>query len=489
MKRLVFLIVWAALLIPPGTQARNIWAYLSYATFSSPEGPYIETYLSIEASTVLFVWQEDGNYQGTVNIIMTFKQNNEIRAFKKYELKSPVVADTLKRNFQFIDQQRFLLPNGNYDFELQLVDPNVRTPATVAPYTQTVTIDYPAGKPAVSGIELVKSYIKSETQTELSKSGFDLVTTVYSFYPSSDNRMIFYFEIYYMDSHIGPGNKYLLSYFVETFENNQLVRDLARSRKETARPVSPILADFNINNLPTGNYNLVVEIRDHMNTVLSNRKLFFQRSNPNAQMTMEELTTVNPAGSFVEQLTNIDSLREFVSSTYPISSALEKNFLKGNLKTASLQVLQQYFLGFWQRRNPSDPRQAWENYRYQVEVAQHNFGTPVKKGYQTDRGRVFLQYGAPNVRVERNNEPSNYPYEIWQYYSLGNQTNRKFVFYSPDLVTSDFYLLHSDALGEFNNPRWQVDLRSRIYQTIDLSDTQVINAWGDMQEDYWTMPY
>jgi hypothetical protein len=57
------------------------------------------------------------------------------------------------------------------------------------------------------------------------------------------------------------------------------------------------------------------------------------------------------------------------------------------------------------------------------------------------------------------------------------------------LVTSDFYLLHSDALGEFNNPRWQVDLRSRIYQTIDLSDTQVINAWGDMQEDYWTMPY
>jgi GWxTD domain-containing protein len=191
----------------------------------------------------------------------------------------------------------------------------------------------------------------------------------------------------------------------------------------------------------------------------------------------------------VEQLTNIDSLREFVSSTYPISSALEKNFLKGNLKTASLQVLQQYFLGFWQRRNPSDPRQAWENYRYQVEVAQHNFGTPVKKGYQTDRGRVFLQYGAPNVRVERNNEPSNYPYEIWQYYSLGNQTNRKFVFYSPDLVTSDFYLLHSDALGEFNNPRWQVDLRSRIYQTIDLSDTQVINAWGDMQEDYWTMPY
>ncbi|MFH1159987.1 MAG: GWxTD domain-containing protein [bacterium] len=489
MKRFFAIISLSLFLSSSGADARNLWAYLSYATFSSPDGPYIETYLSVDASTVLFVRQEDGNYQAAVNIIMTFKQNDEIKAYKKYELKSPTVADTMNRNFQFIDQQRFLLPNGMYDFEVQLMDQNKKGQLAPMPYTQTVTIDYPAGKPAVSGIELIKSYTKNEAQSAISKSGFDLVPFVFSFYPSVDNRMIFYFEVYHMDQYAGAGEKYLLSYFVETFENSQLVRDLAKSKKEIAKPVTPILADFNINNLPTGNFNLAVEVRDQKNNVLASRKLFFQRSNPNAEMIMEDLTMANTVSSFVEKYTYADSLREYVSSTYPISSALEKNFLKGNLKTASLGVLQQYFLGFWQRRDPANPQKAWENYKYQVEVAQHNFGTPVKKGYQTDRGRVFLQYGAPNVRVERANEPSNYPYEIWQYYSLGNQTNRKFVFYSPDMVTSDFFLLHSDAIGEIYNPRWQVDLRSRMYQTLDISDTQVINAWGDMQEDYWTLPY
>jgi hypothetical protein len=56
------------------------------------------------------------------------------------------------------------------------------------------------------------------------------------------------------------------------------------------------------------------------------------------------------------------------------------------------------------------------------------------------------------------------------------------------MVTSDFYILHSDAIGEINNPRWQIDLRNRIEQHIDLQDTETINSWGDYQKDYWDLP-
>ncbi|MFH1298064.1 MAG: GWxTD domain-containing protein [Bacteroidota bacterium] len=480
---IIFLMIWSGTASVTGG---NLWAYLSYATFNSPEGPFIETYLSVDAKSVVFTRLNDGKFQGTVNIIMTFKQNNEIKAFKKYELKSPIIADTNKIDFHFIDQQRFLLPNGTYEFEVQLADQNKK--AEVTPYSQTVTINYPETKPSISGIELVKSYTRSDKASEINKSGYDLIPYVYSFYPQSDSKLTFYCELYNMGKRVGEGEKYLLIYFVETLENGQQVKDLAKVKKETAKEVTVVLSDLNIINLPTGNYHLVVEARDQQNQVITSRKLFFQRSNPYARLTISDLSIANPANSFVEKYNNIDTLREYVSSTYPVSSALEKNFLKGNLRTADVFTLQQYFLGFWQRRNPEDPEKAWEAYKYLVEVAQHNFGTPVKKGYQSDRGRVFLQYGAPNVRAERYNEPSNYPYEIWQYYTLGNQSNRKFVFYSPDMVTSDFFLLHSDAIGEIHNQRWQVDLRSRIYQTIDITDTQVINSWGDMQDDYWTLP-
>jgi len=464
----------------------SLWAYLSYATFNSPDGPYIETYLAVDANSLVFKKIDDGNFQGTINILMTFKQNNEIRAFKKYELTSPAVKDTNNLDFHFIDQQRVLLSNGTYEFEVQLSDKN--TKAEVTPYTQTITINFPKDKPAISGIELVKSYTRNDNASEINKSGYDLVPYVYSFYPQTEGKLYFYCELYDMGKQVGPEEKYLLTYYIETLENTQKVKDLAKIRKETAKQVTAVLAELNITNLPTGNYNLIVEARDQQNQVMASRKLFFQRSNPYARLTIDDLASSDPVNSFVEKYTNLDTLREYVSSTYPISSALEKNFLKGNLKTASLSVLQQYFLGFWQRRDASNPEKAWDAYKYLVEVTQYNFGTPVKKGYQTDRGRVFLQYGAPNVRAERYNEPSNYPYEIWQYYSLPGQSNRKFVFYSPDMVTSDFFLLHSDAIGEINNPRWQIDLRSRMYQTVDLTDTQVINSWGDMQDDYWTLP-
>jgi hypothetical protein len=89
-------------------------------------------------------------------------------------------------------------------------------------------------------------------------------------------------------------------------------------------------------------------------------------------------------------------------------------------------------------------------------------------GYATDRGRVYLQYGPPNTMSDHYAEPSAYPYEIWHYYKLGSQSNRKFVFYNPDLVSNDFVLLHSDAQGELPNSRWEMDLHKRDTQSNDF---------------------
>jgi hypothetical protein len=56
------------------------------------------------------------------------------------------------------------------------------------------------------------------------------------------------------------------------------------------------------------------------------------------------------------------------------------------------------------------------------------------------------------------------PYEIWHYYKLKNQSNRKFVFANPDLVLNDYALIHSDAIGELSNPNW----RSKLSRQTDV---------------------
>lgn len=488
MKKAILIILAATLCLPgSGLQARSLWAFLTYAAFNSPEGPFIETYLTVSAKSVQFVKNDKGTFNATVNVLMTFRQGEAIKAYKKYELRSQEITDTTQTNFNFVDQQRIPIPNGTYDFEIQLSDQN--RPSPPMPYIQNITIDFPADKPSFSNVELIKSYTKATTAGDLTKSGYDLVPYSFTYYPENESKMVFYSELYNMNKVVDENQKFILIYYIESFENNLQQGDYARTRKEMAKPVNIILTELDISNLASGNYNLVLEARDQKNEVVASRKIFFQRMNPKARMSVSSVQSTEIANTFAEKITNADSLREFINSTYPIATGFEKAFIRESVKKADIKTLQQFLYGFWAQRDAANPEQRFLNYKELVYKVQVNFGTPIKKGYQTDRGRVYLQYGPPNTRSTQYNEPSNYPYEIWQYYSLNNnQSNRKFVFYSPDMVTSDFILLHSDAIGEVYNTRWKVDLRNRIYQTLDLGETQVIKAWGDFEQDYWDLP-
>jgi len=488
MKKNVFMMILAALLLGGSSlSARNLWAYMTYATFNSPQGPYVETYLSIAGNSVKWIKQDNGKFKATVNVLMTFKDKNDIKAYKKYELNSNEVTDTAKLNTQFIDLQRFQLANGTYNFEIQLSDKN-KTVAAV-PYTQTLVVDFPADKPSMSSVEMIKSYTKSDKPTVLSKSGYDLVPNMYNFYNDEDAKLGFYAELYGLDKAIPAGQMFLLSYYIECFENSLKLNEFAKAKKETPKAVNVLLADINIKELATGNYSLVIEARNASNEVILSKKVFFQRTNPKATYSLTQLASTDVKGTFAEKYNSIDSLREYINCTYPISTGYEKDFIRFQLKKVDLPTLQKYFYSFWNERSPSDPEKAWFNYKDQVKIVEANFATKIKKGYQTDRGRVFLQYGAPNAREGHYAEPNTYPYEIWQYYTLNNsQRNKKFVFYSPDMVTADFILLHSDAIGEQYEPRWKVALRSKMVSPVDISESQVVNVWGDYSEDSWDLP-
>lgn len=486
MKRIFVLLSLALFLTGFQAGARNLWAYLTYSTFNSPDGPYVETYLTVAGNSVKYVLNENGKYQAAVNIVLLFKQGDQIRAFKKYQLNSPEVTDTTNLNFNFLDQQRFQLENGNYTFEIQLSDRNKEVAAV--PYTQELTVDFPQDKPAFSGIELVKSYKPAETESVLTKSGYDLVPYVFSFYPEQENEITFYSELYNMDKVIPADQKFLVTCYLETAETGYRLNDFAFIRKETAKPVNVMLYSMNIRELASGNYQLVMEARNQSNEMVATNRIFIQRSNPNITLTLADYAGLNTANTFVDRITSIDTLKEYIRSTWPISSGIENQFVKQYLAGSDLKLLQQYFLGFWQQRDEVNPDKAWEAYRQEVIKVQYNFGTNHMKGYNTDRGRVYLEYGPPNVRSTAYNEPNSYPYEIWHYYSMKNQRNKRFVFYSEDMVTSDFTLLHSDAIGEVRNPQWQVFLKNKVYAPVDMQETQVINAWGDQTKDFWELP-
>jgi len=490
MKKLTyFTLILLFIALGSHLQGKNIMAYLSYTTFNSPdEGPYIETYLSILAESIYYVQTEDGKFQGNIEVTIIFRQGEEIIDFDKYEINSPSVEDTALVAFTFVDQQRYLLKNGNYDMEISIADKN----SEIDPFVtiEPVEIDYPTDQICFSEIELIESYHETKTPNIRSRGGYDFLPYVYNFYPQSVSKLKFYSEIYNSKLAFGEDGKFLASYYIEAFETGQILKNFQRNKREDVSPVISVVGEFDIGYLPSGNYNLVVEVRNRDNEVIANQKLFIQRSNPFVEFDMEDLAAVETKNSFVDYYTHKDSLALYIKFLSPISTEMERVFIRKHLKESELTTMQQFFLNFWKTRNPLNPQQAWEDYLIEVKKVNASYSTPNTLGYDTDRGIVYLKYGAPNIISTSYNEPSAYPYEIWQYYTLGdNQRNKRFVFYTHDIITNDFTLVHSDARGEVHNYRWQVMVHNRTFDPYNIDISNYPDVWGSRVHDYWDNPY
>jgi len=508
MKKIFSALVFAILAISAIADNPDfVRAQLFYSKFTSPStGPYIETYLSVSGSSINWVKDADGKYKGKVEVTMMFKDQEKVVAFDKLELSGPIINDTSERNINFIDQQRFALPNGNYTFEIKIKDLNSDAPPFSA--SQSIEMNFPENEISLSGIQLVESFTKATQPNILTKSGYDIIPYIYNYLPKNVQQLTFYCEIYNSDKILGENEKYLLNYFIESYETKQVMEKFVSFRRETANPVTVLFANYDIAELPSGNYNLVVEVRNRENLILTSNKLFFQRSNPGIELNFSDFARLTVENSFVAKMNNIDTLMEYINYLYPISTEMESKFVKFQIKENAqpdLNVMRSFFLNFWVERNEADPEQSWLNYLSIVQLVNEQFGSPGKKGkqgYETDRGYVFLKYGPPNTITDRpfdtgssgltitpggsdEAELGSVPYEIWHYYSIENLRDRKFVFANTNLALFDYKLIHSNMPGEIQNENWQAELhyRYKLDGTMPESD-----RYKGRSGDYYNNP-
>ncbi|MBK9357313.1 MAG: GWxTD domain-containing protein [Bacteroidales bacterium] len=467
-KHIIFICTLMLVSLAGSAAPRGLGAYLSHASFNIPgEGPFLETYLEIVGNTIVYKQNASGKFQGSVQVTMIIKQDTIIRDFRKYELFSPEIDDTTSVGINFIDQQRFTFPNGNYIIDLSIADMNIDKKPVVISYP--VSIDFSPDNFSMSGIQLINSYTKTTNPNTLTKSGYDFVPFVDNFFPSDKGILTFYTEIYNPLHKAGSEEKYLISAFIESFESRKMLNKYIMIRKEPSRPVTVLLSEFNISKLPSGNYNLVISLRNKENKVVTQNATFFQRSNPGVGSPALDLSSVTITNTFADKIAVADTLREYIRSMQPLATELEMMFIKSQVETASLEILKQFFLNFWQTRNELNPEKAWENYKFEVKKVNVAYSTQIKKGYSTDMGRVYLRYGPPNTISDTPFETAGYvysgasgnvgsvPYQIWHYYSLNEnrERNKKFVFIASELGVKDYTLVHSDASGEIQNYNWQ----------------------------------
>jgi GWxTD domain-containing protein len=485
----IILILLALLMPLSHSLLAGVQARFNYGVFYAPgEGPYVETYLSVGGNSPVYQLNEAGKLQARLLVTYSFMQGDKIVKALKYHLNSPEISDSLSQRPNFMDQQRVALPNGDYLLKIEIKD----TQGTDKTFKgeQPIQISFAENQINLSDIQFLDDFSPTQETGMLVKHGYRLVPNTSAYYAPNQEKLRYYAEVYHTDK-VFSGEKYLLRYAISGYENNKILPAYTAFVRMDSRNVNILLREINISKLPSGNYHLFIEIRDRENNLIFSKTGFFQRSNPAIDQILDDYTTLSISDAFVERYRSKDTISEYINSLRPIASAAEVaqiDQMVQNKHEYSQETMQKYFLGFWQKRNPTDPETEWKQYAAEVEKVNARFSTAIKRGYETDRGRVYLQYGPPNSRVSVPSEPSTYPYEVWQYYRVRNQNDGRFIFYNRDLVSNEYELLHSTVRGELQNFRWQYVIQERNVTNRDIDDEYPGSTVGNRSDDFFEMP-
>ena len=461
MKKIILSVIFAVLLGVGNLQAQNAMALFSYSTFNNPaESPYVETYISFNAWHFKFIPTNDGKYQATIEMTVIANQADSIVYAKRYNLQSPAIDNPENNMFSFLDVRRFALPNGLYNLQIIMKDKNADTdPVEVL---QDIEVYYPENEASVSSLQIIASVKPTETENMISRNGYDMEPYVDSYIPKEMDLLNFYYEVYNANNVVKENDTFLTVAYIEVEETGKRLNFTLKGERTVSKPIIFKYSTLDISQLPSGNYTLVVELRTRNNEIFGHTKYTFQRSNPNVQIHTDDMFAYG--GTFVTDIDEKD-LDYYINTLYATASAKEKDFIFNEAQNASLEEKQAFFYKFWLARS-ENPKNEWIKYRKWVEYTDKHFSKGNVKGYKTDRGRVYLQYGPPTYILDEKSKVStrNYqnighihylPYQMWFYQHIpGDNPKRAFVFFDEFRI-GDYYLLHSNAKGETQDMFWE----------------------------------
>lgn len=481
MKKIALMFMALSMAVSGLMAQPQLSALFGYSVFYLPENnqPYVETYLRFDAWSLFFAQEEQDRYRATVEVTLVARKGDTVAYVKKYDLHSPFTNSVTATNFTFFDLQRFGLSNGIYDLELTLRDKGSNDEPVLI--KDKLIVYYPSSAPSMSSIQLMESATPTTTENMLSRNGYDMVPYIDDFMPASVSTIHPYFELYNLDKEIG-NNAYTVNVYLEQKENGRRIPNVGETRQgKGASGIKPYYTTIDMSEVPSGNYNIVVEVTNNNGDPLFKKDVTVMRSNP--IVTKAEVSEIEVATSFAAQITEEKTLNYYLDALYPVSSAVEVDQVRNLIEQTDMKSKQTFLYRFWKSRNPIDPEGEWNKYLAKLKYVEEHFTYPLTPGYRTDMGRVYLQYGPPDfVRDEKNfvgalnnvkwsqristtsygegehaNEGLIYylPYQLWRYNLIpGDYNNRVFIFW--DEFRSGYYrLLNSNAMGEVTTPGWE----------------------------------
>jgi len=424
----------------------------------------------------------DNGYRNYVLLKISFYIKDTLKKKSETYINSPIWSDTTQLNLFFFSEKYYLEPN-QYVVIIEAID-------TINPKNQKVFLDslkipHPTEKNIlISDILPIEKYFLTEKSKYYSKNDYEIIPYYSNFYPKEIKNLTLYFEIYNTEKVLGKDKKFALKYYIQKAYSNQILEKYHSVRITNTDKIICLFIKFDISQLATGTYNFIIECISEENKILAQKNFLFYRENEIIKN--DKLVNLADYNSYLyEKFNNKDSLKNYLKCMLPISKSIETTTINKAIKSNNLKTMQDVFISFWQKRNPLNPEKEWEKYYESVKYVNNVYGYSKVLGCLTDRGRVYLKYGPPDQIIESKHEPSAYPYEIWHYYIIDNQRNKKFVFYNPTLAYKEYILLHSDVKGEIQDKNWERRLHSRNNSMYNFDATESDEQFGSRAKELY----
>lgn len=427
-----------------------------YCVFKNDDGKlFLELYYSFDQTQLTFI-KTNGSYDAAGEIYLDVYDKDEEKLIIQKRFKIPVsVADTANynKNNNLSGQVNFLLDSGNYKFTIKANDFN--NPVDSLVFEDNLSLSrFPGSLIALSCIQVSSSIQKSTDKSSVFyKNTLEITPNPNRLFGNNISTLYYYFEIYNLKKEYISDEYFVVSEITD-LNNNKFK---SQEKKYALKNESKVeYGSFDISDLPSNSYNLVIRVVDNYNKDLAkNYKKFFVYNIDTTKIDYDKYKD----NFLLTDYTNysIEQLDEEFNYVSYIATQVEKDQYE---KMDDIDGKRKLLNDFWKSRdpNPLTPQNEFKaEYFEKIKYSNKNYKFDFKKGWQTDRGRVFITYGKPDDIESFPFEADKRAYEIWRYYNV--EGGVIFIFVDMGNATGDYGLVHSTARNELRDDNWEVRRR------------------------------
>lgn len=406
-----------------------------------------------------------GGYHGTVSFSIAV--NDSVRNYfaENMDLNSPILKDSSQFDRRYSAMKEIALPSGNYTVDMLIYDPNNQD-TLKEKLNFSVKMPDAQIKPVCSDLMLMEPEFYDPAKSIFEQKIQAIRSS--DFYMKADTILRFYSEAHGILNKISAGIPLVSRVRVLEQSSKKSLDEFGKIRRVKSGLNLTYITDLSIKNLPSGNYLLIWDLIDTAGKIVAVSYRDFRKSNPGMKQEFVDGTT--PSGDQVlateiEKLTT-EQRQHMVASLLPIASTSEQSTIDYLRKKGTETEVKNYLASFWSKRSGQNASKDFRQYHNLVVYADSKYSTQTMKAYQTERGRIILQYGKPNIIENEYSDRqrkamqnlNTVPYEVWYYYYLEvpvKQSDVMFVFVQQNRGNDNYRLIHSSAIGEVRNGEWR----------------------------------